>query len=657
MLGTLLKIGEWQSQGKNEWDRFLDYQKVVKEDRNGNPIKNYTLPIIFDLDEMKVIIEGIYLKDYDEKNVKDLKAFKIKGGNNKAIYATVPSKKIIQIFKTFFGKEGGETNQGEIVEAIQKLDKSLLTDQFKEILSTIFKLKNEFIEVSSKKNDKTGKLEINLKAIEEKLEFGRFEKLILLSVFVKSKKYGFNIPVPFCEIEGYKNFISKSFLGDNNKEKRNGPMKTKLCYASGNVEENVGELELSTRYSLNKMFVTETRNYATLFNKKKFSSNYQVSIENQEKLDYASDFLLNEGNYKVKIANIDHVIIPQFRYRTNIDWDMVLNGIKKKSDLLFNFRTLENMNKDILDETENVYWINFVAFESDGNFFKSTEIIKDVSNFHFSNVVKTFVDIDWEMKEAIFIDWDAVMTEYRERRFFNLNTVYALIPLRKDKEKKNKALDLFKSILENRPIEKNKIYDYFTELILCHWYERYGSYTNIQKSSKDYFNNSVRESVFKYHAFIQVLKHLKLIDMEEKNNTISGELHGNKYDNAIHDFFERMKLNQDQQAMFYLGRMLNTVEYIQKGKNKTVIQKVNFNGMDKDDIQRLRIGLIEKAKQYNSIGKVVFTDNKFSELFNFNSWDMNPKESVFFLLTGYSFGIGKKDADELTEKESIETIN
>src|SRR5680860_137167 len=151
------------------------------------------------------------------------------------------------------------------------------------------------------------------------------------------------------------------------------------------------------------------------------------------------------------------------------------------------------------------------------------------------------------------------MTEYRERRFFNLNTVYALIPLRKDKEKKNKALDLFKSILENRPIGKNNIYGYFTELILCHWYERYGSYTNVQKSSKDYFNNTVRESVFKYHAFIQVLKQLKLIDMEEKNNTISGELHGNKYDNAIHDFFKKMKLNQDQQAMFFLGRMLNTV--------------------------------------------------------------------------------------------------
>ena len=32
MLDTLLKIGEWQSQGKSEWDRFLDYPKANREE-------------------------------------------------------------------------------------------------------------------------------------------------------------------------------------------------------------------------------------------------------------------------------------------------------------------------------------------------------------------------------------------------------------------------------------------------------------------------------------------------------------------------------------------------------------------------------------------------------------------------------------------------
>ena len=212
---------------------------------------------------------------------------------------------------------------------------------------------------------------------------------------------------------------------------------------------------------------------------------------------------------------------------------------------------------------------------------------------------------------------------------FNLNSIYALIPLRKDKEKKNKALSLFKSILENRKVEKETLFIYYCELILCHYYERYRSYSNVHKSSGDYLYFSIRNSTFKYLAFIEVLKKLNIIDMNEETNLTNEEL-GNKYDQAIHDFFVKMNFNQDQRAMFYLGRMLNAVEFIQKEKKKTVIEKVNFHGMDIDDIQRLRISLVEKAKQYNKIGKVIFTDRKFGELFDFNNWKMNPPGSCFF---------------------------
>jgi CRISPR-associated protein Csh1 len=435
----------------------------------------------------------------------------------------------------------------------------------------------------------------------------------------------------------------------------------KLCYASGDLMEEVEELNLTSRYSLNKMFVTETKNYASVFDKNKFSINYQVSAENQEKLDYASSYLLNQG-YKIRIANLDHVMVPQFLQNSDVDLEMALKGIYKKSDILFNIKRLDEFSKNVQDEIDDeVFWINFIAFESDGNFFKSTEIIKDVSSFHFSKLLRVFDDVNWEFREDSFVDWDKVMTEYdyetKERipSKLNFNSVFKIIPLRKDKEKKNKALELFKAILENRKVNKAILYGYFTELVLCHYYRRYSSYTNVQQYNKDYFSLAVRDSVFKYHAFIQFLLKLNLIDMEPTTNSAE-EKSENKYQQAIQEFFSKKSLNPDQQAMFYLGRMLNTVEYIQKGKNKTVIQKVNFNGMDKDDIQRLRISLIEKAKQYNSMGKVIFTDKEFGKHFSFNDWKLNPQEAIFFLLTGYSFGVGVKDAEQLTEKETQETI-
>jgi CRISPR-associated protein Csh1 len=649
MLDTLLKIGEWQSQGKSKWDRFLEKPKL----KDG--VENSIVPLIFDLDSNDVIVDGEYLREYDDTFVEKWKAIKVQGGNNKAIYATASGEKINQIYKTFFGKEDTETKNGELLEAVEKLDSNLLTEGFKSILDSIFKLKDVFWDKFTIEN-RSGVKELKIKSIEDYLGFTNNQKLVLITVALKSKKLFGDKLHYFAEIPEYLAFLEKKFLKEEikvtyNKEK---PLKSKLCYASGNSEADVEGLSLSNRYSLNKMFVEETKNYASNFDKNRFSINYQVSQNNQEKLDFASNYLLKDGGLRVKIANVNHVIIPQFQTNSEVDLEMTLDKIRLKSDLLFGFEDLDYFVENIEDEVDDVFWLNFLAYESDGNFFKSTELIKDISSFHFQRVLKAFWDTHIEFLLVKGFNWNTIITEYGAPKRFNLNSIYSIIPLRKDKEQKNKALSLFKSILENRKIEKQSLFTYFCELILCHYYERYKSYTNVHESSSDYLNLSIRNSTYKYLAFFEVLKKLNIIDMNEENNLKSEEL-GNKYDQAIHDFFVKMNFNQHQRAMFYLGRMLNAVEFIQKEKKKTVIEKVNFHGMDIDDIQRLRISLVEKAKQYGKIGKVVFTDRKFGELFDFNNWQMNPQEAVFFLLTGYSFGISTNDVETLQEIE--EDIN
>lgn len=648
MLQTLLKIGKWQSEGKGKWERFLDVPNVETVDQKGTAVKNYTLPIIFDLDNQEVAINKENLEEYDGNKIFKTLPIKIKGGNNKAIYTSVPGPKLGQICKTFFGKDEDAKN-GELEEAVLKLNPSLLSEGFKTLLGQIFLLKEDFIG----KTTKDDKKEVDVKAIETNLGLHKNERLIYLVTMVKSTNMGYEKPTSFSEIPAYKDFLEQSYFGKEDDPVKKAGAETKLCYASGEMEADVHELSLTNRYSINKMFVTETKNYASVFDKKYFHINYQVSMQNQEYLDYASDYLLNQG-YKVKIANVDHVISPQFLSNSNVDLRLALEAINRKSDLLFNLKKLDSFAKNIgdwLEEGKETFWINFIAFESDGNFFKSTEVIKDVSRFQFGRLLQSFYEINKEFSESGFVKWDAVMKDYGEPRDFNFNSLYQIIPLRKDKEKKNKALDLFKTILENRKVEVQILYDYFTELILCHYYERYKSYNNVRTYGKDYFYFAVRDSVFKYLAFFQLLKTLNLITMEETNTTTEQK---NQYDQLESNFFQKMKYNEPQRAMFYLGRMLNAVEYLQQGKNKTVVQKVNFNGMDKDSIQRLRLDLIEKAKQYNAVNKVIFTDQKFGKEFNFNNWSMNPQEATFFLLTGYSFAAGKKE-DSTTDNINNET--
>lgn len=659
MLQTLLKIGEWQSKGKNKWDRFLDIPKMKTEDKKGNRITNYTLPIIFDLDNQEVIIDKRNLEEYDGNKILKAIPIKIKGGNNKAIYTAVPSGKLGQIYKTFFGKEGAATKTGELKEAIQKLDSRLLTDNLKALLDQLFLLKEKFLA----KTIIEGKDHVDSKAIEQLLELNNHEKLVFIAAKIKAEKFGLNAPTLFSEIPAYLTFLEQAFLGDEEPADKERETSLKLCYASGKPEEGVEGLSLTNRYSLNKMFVTETKNYASAFDKNKFNFNYQVGAENQKYLDYASDYLLNRG-YKVKIANIDHVIIPQFLSKSNVDLEIALEGLQRKSDLLFNLKKLDAFAKNIqdwLEDDQEIFWINFFAFESDGNFFKSTEVIKDVSSFYFDKLLKAFYEVNKQFQESDFVKWDIVMNDYGQPRNLNFSSLYQIIPLRKDKEKKNRALDLFKTILESRKVDKSILYDYFTELILCHYYERYNSYTNVRRYGKDYFYLAVRDSVFKYLAFFQLLKKLKLINMEESKETPENR---SKYDQLENDFFNKMNFNQEQRAMFYLGRMLNSVEYIQKkdSKKKTVIEKVNFNGLDIGNIQRLRNDLNEKAKQYRlkypeDTNKVVFIDNKFANTFDYNRWDKespNPQEALFFLLTGYSFG-AKAENKDIPEDEKTES--
>jgi CRISPR-associated protein Csh1 len=651
VLSTLLRIGEWQSQGKSEWDRFLEKPKVEYKDKNGNEIKNYMLPIVFDLDVMEVLIDKALLEEYREEMVEPLKALKIQGGNNKAIYVTVPPVKLNQIYKSFFGKENEPTLNGEMLEGIKKTDSKMLTEELHQILKDIFQLKENFKKAFTYVIDNNGVSEISPKAIDSLLKLDKNEKLLLLYVMIKASRYGINEPITFAQISDYEKFLTNKFMPEAATHSKNFDSSMKMCYASGEVSSGVNELKLSDRYSLNKMFVTETKNYATGFNEKSFASNYQVSEDNQEKLAYASTYLLK--NLTITIANVNHVILPQLQTNVNVDLSLALTEIKRKSDLLFSLSSIDNFSKSIEDEATGFFWLNFIAYDSNGNFFKSTELIKDVSKFHFQNIIAAFKNIHWELKEESYLDWNNIMMHYGKSGWgFNFGTVYSMIPIRKDKEEKNKALILFKSILEKRSVKNETLFSYFKELALCHYYERYKSYTNIPQSSKDYFGKNIRDSVFKYLAFFEVLKILKLIDMEQINNPKSEESLS-KYDQAIQAFFTKMNLNTDQQAMFFLGRMLNAVEWMQLQKKikKTVINLVNFNGLDRDDIERLRNDLMNKARQHSQIGKVTFTNGKFGELFNYNNWKMSSTEALFFLLTGYSFGINVKDEEKRQEIE------
>lgn len=635
MLDTLLRIGKWQSEKMSKWDRFLDQPKT-KEKK-----ENLIAKLIIDLDE-----ESIYLGDYEEYDEEvspvKYKTLKILGRRNKAIYFTAEAKKVNQVIRSLWGKLEEENASGELIEVIEKDFPELKESQLYDLLLKIAKYKQLVINQCFDDGKK--------KFVEEQLikdeSLSNKNHIVITTVMVKSVNDGFNTPTSFASLADYDLFLEKRFLASASQASTKKGS-SNICYASGSESDDVKKLDLGDSYSLNKMFVTTTKNHLSQFSDKLATLNYQVGEENQKYLDIASSYLVKKKNGITSIAKLDHVIIPHFPSNVDVaDFDMMFHSLKFKSQLLFGVEDLANLQEDIRDEWEGIFWLNFVAFESDGNFFKVLHQIKDVSKFHFEKVLQTFLEVHQDfLDKKTFFNWEQISKNYG-KSYFNLNSVYGLIPIREGKESKNKALFLMKQILEGRKIDKAMLYAYFSELMLCHYYKRQRSYKNIRDYGENGLTFAIRDSVFKYLALFKVLKKLNLIDTkmeEEKLDFQPAEEAVNDFDKRTEAFFSEMNYHSDQKAMFYLGRMLNNVVYLQKDKNKTVIDKLNFNGMDKGDIVRLRKDLYEKAKQYGKVQRVVFPDGQFSQHFDFNRWDMSPQEAIFFILTGYSFGIVKKE--------------
>ncbi len=510
MLSTLIKLGEQLSDGRGEWDDIIDFPNIAKEKEKD--IKCYVAELVFDLDSNTVYVSP-ELRQYEEQVCFKFKNIKIQVGNNKAIYCCVESGKTEQIRKTFFGtidSRGKLPVQGQFQELINKDYPQFSNSLLANLLPKIFSLNNVFEEKYTviKESKRQKERIIDEKLFVESFNLGYTNKVVLIFTSVICSSLGITEVTPISDIEGYDGFLKTKFL-EKKQNTSKGKNIQRLCYATGKILDDVTEVEFSDRYSLNKMFVKETKNFAVGFDKNNFGINYQVNAGNQLYLSRASKYLLE--HQKIRIAGIDHCIIPQFLKHTTIDLKYILTGIMKKTELLFQTEEFDEIVTAIENETEAPYWITYLAFESDGKFFKTINEIKDISKIHFYKLIEQIRRIDIYFRNDLnyAVDWQSVMMNYGKSSIFNLSTIYSLVPIRKDKEKKNEVLAIFKLIFENRKIDSIKIYKHFCDLILCHRYKRYETFKNIKKYDDQYFDFAVRDSVFKYLALITFLKRTK----------------------------------------------------------------------------------------------------------------------------------------------------
>lgn len=632
MLKTIYQIGQNIGKDKSRWDDIVANPSTPKDEGK----KKLVLPVEFNIDSGEVRFLKEDIREFSKSDLISYRALKIQGGNNKAIYIAVPLPKLEQLVKTLFGKpdkEGVYPEKGEFIAAIDSIAPEVLEMELYKVLEEIVICREPFLKlVLDEKNA------FSISQVVKETGIGKDETIVMIYATVTSEKMGLD-QAPIGHLPGYELFIEKKFFAKQGR-KESEASKPQLCYATGVIVPDIQAAEFSDRYNINKFFVKTTKNYASGFEEGNYSKNYQLSSAIETALNRGSHYLLEHA--KVKIAGISHVIIPEFLNQELIEFPM---KVKKQSELLFDYNSVQEIIANVEDNTaiEGLYWLNYIAIDSDGNYFKVGNQIKDVSRLHLQKVFQALTEAGNKLKPWL-----------GDRYAFNLYAVYKSIPIR-GAGMKNSAYAIFKSLLEQRPIEKRELMAHFTELVLCHRFESYKAYSNFKEYdqySKDKFPFALRESVFRYLAFMYALRQLELIEPHIKMESME-----NVKSNIAQEeeaFLSAMGFSKEQRALFHLGRALHTLvrKQTEKGHKKNALDKLNYNGMDKQAISRFSIELFEASRHYDISNKIEWPWGAYSRNFDLQNWDMDPHEALFYILSGYTYLIKNKSQDETNESDN-----
>jgi len=607
MLQTLSKIGEQLLEGKGVWAQLSIEPKLPKDK------KHWICPILFDCVNEEIQILKDEMELYEAEKAIDFRYINPEkwGRRGKKCALVVEPKNFTMLSESLFGK--GKNEKGSMLRSIEDFPNY--------IDSGIYSAIEEINEKLSHQKHKLG-----LTEIKKQLELESQDEVVLFYSMIKANDYNEGFPIRLSVLDGFDDFINDRFGSEKGK--------AGLSQLTGNYAEDIVTANFQRGYNPNAIFQTTTKNFASQF--QKFDDNFQLQNSEISNLDKGAEYALN--HFQTKIAGVSHIAIPNLRGKDLNEFDLNETELylNKTSDLLFGYQALDESIDRSLPPV-GLFWVNYIAFESDGNSFKIMNHIKDVNSLYLTKLVETFIEVGFAFQ-------DFIGSKYP----FNLRSIFNIIPVRdSNKSKVNPALILFKDILEQRRIAPENIFSHFIELSLCHWYKRYTAFKNINSKFKS-FDFAIKDAVFKYSALINALKQLNLLDMEQENSPQVEEqdYSTSDYQQRIQAFFDKMEYSEVEKALFYLGRVLSSIAYAQYKKgheSKPVLNKVNFNGMDADAIVRLSLDLREKARQYSIHDKTEWNFSEFTDRFNEKDWPLSKEQNVFYLMAGYSFGLTKSD--------------
>ncbi len=656
-LSALYEIGKIVSKDKDELDSLIEPINLKKKQLER---ENYNLKILFDLKNNSIEISKDLLSEFKTEDVKCY----LYCGNNSA--------RAKQYFLTRLASKGLKYTLGKMFFDLREKMKELSLNKENKLFEIVDEvIKSELYDYDKNDNrvdEENKKFHLNKINSDEKINDDNItEEMIKRIIFGKQRNEyaGKNLQliIPMVKLKNGEEYIlpkcdeyKELLLLTSRQYKDKEMFKNKYCYVCNReVHSSSSHISKFPRDAITKIFITDKTNYASQFDKNNYDKNYQFCENCKNILLNAEKFIKN--NLRFTMAGVSTFIIPSFLIKDlDIQYENGINAIKERVELAFYGETLSNFIESLQSDVHFLgkdipMNLTFLNYETDGNSFKIVGLMKDIPDFNFIKLIRILNE-----EHLKFID---------EIKYFNLNMIYKIIPLKFGKmgisSTRNNVLELYNNLLNFRKISNKVLYSYFCQALYCSFYEQFKMYKNLLQTGS--FDYAIHNLFFYYLILFNTMKRLNLFFEENKmeNSLKSTEIQKDKKQK----FLDQQGFNEQQQALFYLGCLINEVgiaQYNAKHKHKPILNKINYQGMTKNDIKRLFLEVFEKLVQYRKLSSYVEKDNsKFKKLFdrNFENWQLNDEENVFFLLSGYAYKMSSinKSTDNNKETNNIENTN
>ncbi len=341
-----------------------------------------------------------------------------------------------------------------------------------------------------------------------------------------------------------------------------------------------------------------------------------------------------EQNLSSSIGKLNVYLIPRVM-GIKISYEM-LNEVSNNMKNAFNAaKTLKSLEKveDFLEnlrkekEYEGLYFLDILFGYREGSQFVFQYYIQDVPLMRLVDLADKFIKLSGKVAS-----W---FNENLEQWSIGFEDIYRIFPLRiiGDKVEWKPLVELYNSMITSTKFPKETI---ISRAVLYARINRYGIYGGYNVEQLEGGETELCRNIFKYNMLLKILKEIGVIELDENIEPSSLEI-----PNDIKEFFHEMGYSEWQKALFLLGVLVGEigVEQYKKGdKKKSILEKINFDGMSCERTKILANHVLEGLRNYRILEENEKIYAVMKKLLDKNIEALkNPVDNVFYILSGYAY--------------------